>query len=123
MGSWFRARGEVTDVRSMSGGGGSAIPCGLLLLVARAKIVLADWLPEVRERALSYWKTLWAALSTIHRCCCALLGSRVMPVGEPLAGSMVQLPRRAPAKVYLKTLSVLLSLTTQKEVPSVTRSL
>src|SRR3954453_5583524 len=43
--------------RSMSGVGGSAMPCGLVLPAARANVTLAAWLPDVRERALSTWYT------------------------------------------------------------------
>src|SRR3954447_20608398 len=46
-----------------------------------------------------------------------------MPVGLVPAPLMVQLPRRIPDRLYLKTLSVLESLTTQSDVPSVTISL
>ena len=47
----------------------------------------------------------------------------VMPVGLSPPEVIVQLPSRVPETVYLKTLSVVLSLTTQILVPSVTRSL
>src|SRR4029453_14683215 len=43
-----------------------------------------------------------------------------MPVGAPPPPEMVQLPTRAPVSVYLKTLSVVESLTTQRCTPSVT---
>src|SRR5438477_591590 len=43
-----------------------------------------------------------------------------MPVGDELAVSIVQLPTRAPERLYLKTLSVLAALTTHRDVPSVT---
>ena len=36
------------------GGGGSAMPCGLVLPAASAQLELADLLPEVRPTALSY---------------------------------------------------------------------
>src|SRR5437016_6920255 len=52
-----------------------------------------------------------------------LAGLIVIPVGEEFAASIVQLPSSVPVSVYLNTLSVVLSLTTQNEVPSVTRSL
>src|SRR5262249_16440589 len=35
--------------------GGSAMPCGLVLPVARAKVAPAFWLPEVRLAAPIYW--------------------------------------------------------------------
>ena len=40
-----------------------------------------------------------------------------------MADPIVQLPTRAPATVYLNTLSVLLSFTTHNDTPSVTISL
>src|SRR4051794_23844397 len=46
-----------------------------------------------------------------------------MPVGLAPAPVMVQLPRSDPDRLYLKTLSVLASLTTHRLVPSVTTSL
>ena len=36
------------------GGGGSAMPCGLVLPAASAQLELADLLPDVRPAALSY---------------------------------------------------------------------
>src|SRR4051812_3403101 len=45
-----------------------------------------------------------------------------MPVGLEPAPVIVQLPWSAPASVYLNTLSVVESLTTQRDVPSVTMS-
>ena len=51
-----------------------------------------------------------------------LAGSIVIPVGVALAASMVQLPTRLPATVYLKTLFVPASLTTHSDSPSVTIS-
>src|SRR3954469_1968152 len=98
------------------------MPCGLVLPAARANVTLAARLPDVRDRALSYWYTLSVALSTTHRCCWAPVGSRVMPVGEPPPPVSVQLPWSAPAREYLNTLSVVESLTTQMDAPSVTRS-
>src|SRR6187551_887677 len=85
------------------------MPWGLVLPAARAKLADADCEPDVR-------------LSTIHSVE-TLLGFRVIPVGLALAASMVQLPSSDPLRLYLKTLSVVLSLTTHREVPSVTRSL
>ena len=52
-----------------------------------------------------------------------MAGSSVIPVGLPPPDEIVQLPSKVPLVVYLKTLSVELSLTTQMLVPSVTRSL
>src|SRR4051794_15728057 len=50
-------------------------------------------------------------------------GLMVRPVGCVFTGSMVQLPSEEPDSVYLKTLSVVLSSTTQMDVPSVTMPL
>ena len=61
-------------------------------------------------------------LSTIHRLA-TLDGLSVMPVGLEPAPVIVQLPTSDPDTVYLKTLSVVASLTTQRFVPSVTMSL
>src|SRR5882724_1863969 len=52
-----------------------------------------------------------------------LAGLIVRPIGLALAASMVQLPSDEPASVYLNTLSVLPSSTTQNEAPSVTMPL
>src|SRR5262245_38907530 len=52
-----------------------------------------------------------------------LAGLIVSPVGCVFAGSMAQLPSRLPASVYLNTLSVLPSSTSQSALPSVTMSL
>src|SRR3954467_3872942 len=46
-----------------------------------------------------------------------------MPVGLVPAPAIVQVPTSEPESVYLKTLSVVESLTTQRDVPSVTMSL
>src|SRR5262249_54100200 len=43
------ASGSISDV------GGSAMPCGLVLLAARAKVAAAVWLPDVRVAAPTYW--------------------------------------------------------------------
>ena len=50
-------------------------------------------------------------------------GSMVIPVGLPPPELIVQLPRSEPETVYLNTLSLELSLTTQMLEPSVTKSL
>src|SRR5262245_24894606 len=44
--------------------GGSAMPCGLVLPLARAKLVEAACEPEVRVVAPSYWYTRSVPLST-----------------------------------------------------------
>src|SRR4029079_10058931 len=98
-------------------------PWGLELPADRSNVAPADWPPEVRERASSYWYTRSAALSTPHRGFCEPVGSSVIPVGDPPPPLSAQLPRSEPARVYLKTLSVAASSTTQIDVPSVTRSL
>ena len=61
-------------------------------------------------------------LSTIHMLA-TCDGSSVIPVGLEPAPLIVQLPTSDPESVYLKTLSVLESLTTHRFVPSVTTSL
>lgn len=48
------AMAEVSSGTLSPGGGGSAIPCGLVLPAASAKLELADLLPEVIPAALSY---------------------------------------------------------------------
>src|SRR4051812_9317055 len=52
-----------------------------------------------------------------------LVGLIVRPVGLALAASMVQLPSSDPDRLYLNTLSVVASLTTHREEPSVTMPL
>ena len=53
------ARPGVESVRGVGsmlpGAGGSAMPCGLVLPAARAKVNMADWIPEVRLAAAVYW--------------------------------------------------------------------
>ena len=46
-----------------------AFMSGNLDVVAATLAAAPDGLPEVLIRALSYWNTRSAALSTIHRCC------------------------------------------------------
>src|SRR5438270_219779 len=96
--------GDTEDSNSL-GGGGSAMPCGLVSPAARANVALALWLPEVRPVAAAYWYTLSVPLSTIQMLL-TLVGSMVIPVGCAFAGSMVQLPSAEPETVYLNTLSV-----------------
>ena len=45
----------VVGIWSMSAGGGSAMPCGLVSPDDRAKVAAALWLPEVRLAAPVYW--------------------------------------------------------------------
>ncbi len=52
-----------------------------------------------------------------------MAGSIVIPVGLEFAELIFQLPTRLPDTVYLNTLSVLESLTTHSDAPSVTMSL
>ena len=48
------AMAAVTSGTLLPGGGGSAIPCGLVLPAASAKLEFADFLPEVSPAAASY---------------------------------------------------------------------
>src|SRR5262249_17943987 len=51
----FVGRRAGAWLRSVSTAGGSAMPCGLVLLAAKAKLAAAFWLPDVRLAAPMYW--------------------------------------------------------------------
>ena len=93
------------------------MPCGFVLPAARLNTADADWLPLVRLAAAVYWNT-WSRPASTIQISEGFDGSRVMPVGLVFVPLMVQLPTSAPESVYLKTLSVLASLTTHRCVPS-----
>ena len=112
---------EFWRIPLREGTGGSAMPWGLVFPAASAKLAAGDWLPEVRDAAAVNSYTLSVALSTIQMWL-TLAGSIVMPVGLPPPELIVQLPTSEPAIVYLKTLSVELSLTTHRCTPLVTTS-
>jgi hypothetical protein len=50
---WFRPAlpADEADGVAPFGAGGSAMPCGLVLPAASAKLAAGDWLPEVRDAA------------------------------------------------------------------------
>lgn len=50
----FSAVETNTSEAIIAGGGGSAMPCGLVLPAASAQLELADLLPDVIPAALSY---------------------------------------------------------------------
>ena len=114
----------VAPANRLPGEGGSAIPCGFVFPAASAKTAAADWLPLVRIAESLYRYTRSVPLSTIQICRTSV-GSIVMPVGADAPDVVIiQLPRSLLSLIlYLKTLSAVLSFTTQIEVPSVTRSL
>ena len=59
-------RGLQADRAVAEAAGGSAMPWGLVLPAARAKLAEADWLPDVSVRPLVYSYTLSVPLSTIQ---------------------------------------------------------
>ena len=52
---WWVVVKDGTRAAAETGIGGSAMPCGLVLPTARAKLVEGDCDPEMRPAALSYW--------------------------------------------------------------------
>jgi hypothetical protein len=105
-----RGTGASPGVRLLAGG--SARPCGLVLVAAKAKLDAAFLSPEVLLAAPAYWWTLSVPLST-SQMSLAFFGWMGIPVGSLLTGSIAQLPsnrqdaRHAVHQRYATTSNIL----------------
>jgi hypothetical protein len=111
---------EVERVRLAVGAGKYATPWDVRFPDVKGKLLVK--VGDVAVRALAYRYRRSDVLSTIQMSFDTSVGSIAMPVGDLFAVLSVQKFCMTPARLYRNTRSVLASLTTQIDVPSVARS-